>query len=82
MSKKILVEANILSKMFGAFFKAKENGRGDEFKDNLRKQNAELGKVWDKYDSDMEKTLLTTKRMLIANKLDTTEIDDLLKKYY
>jgi hypothetical protein len=38
--------------------------------------------VWDKWDSDMEKALLATKRALHNHKLDTKEIDDLLAKYY
>lgn len=82
MSKKMLVEVNLLSKLFGAFFKAKEDGKEDEFKNSLRSKDAELGKVWDKWDSDMEQTLLATKRALQAHKLDTKKIDTLLAKYY
>jgi hypothetical protein len=64
------------------FFKAKENHKEDEFIDNLGKKNAELGKVWSKWNSDMENTLLATKRALKVHNLDTKEIDDLLNKYY
>lgn len=82
MSKRMIVEVNLLSKLFGAFFKAKEAGKEDEFKDTLRSKDAELGKVWDKWDSDMEKTLLATKRALQVHKMDTKKIDNLLAKYY
>jgi hypothetical protein len=82
MSKRMIVEVNLLSKLFGAFFKAKEAGKEDAFKDALRSKDAELGKVWDKWDSDMEKTLLATKRALQVHKMDTKKIDNLLAKYY
>jgi hypothetical protein len=82
MSKKLVVEVGLLNKMFSMFFKAKEKNKEGEFIDALAKKDAELGKVWSKWDKDMENTLLTTKRMLIANNIDTKEIDDLLKKYY
>ncbi len=78
----MIVEVSFLSKLFGAFFKAKTAGKSDEFKDTLRSKNPELGRVWDKWDSDMEKALLATKRALHNHKLDTKEIDDLLAKYY
>jgi hypothetical protein len=64
------------------FFKAKEKNKEDEFIDSLGKKNAELGKVWSKWNSDMENTLLATKRALKVHNLDTKEIDDLLNKYY
>lgn len=82
MPKKLIVEVSLLNKMFSMFFKAKENNKEDEFIDSLSQKNAELGRIWSKWDNDMEKALLTTKKMLIANKIDTKEIDDLLKKYY
>lgn len=82
MPKKLIVEVSLLNKMFSMFFKAKENNKEDEFIDSLSQKNAELGRIWSKWDNDMEKVLLTTKKMLIANKIDTKEIDDLLKKYY
>jgi hypothetical protein len=82
MSKKLIVEVGLLSKMFSMFFKAKEKNKEDEFIDNLGKKNAELGKVWSKWNSDMENTLLATKRALKVHNLDTKEIDDLLNKYY
>ena len=82
MSKKLIVEVGLLNKMFSMFFKAKENHKEDEFIDSLGKKNAELGKVWSKWNSDMENTLLATKRALKVHNLDTKEIDDLLNKYY
>jgi hypothetical protein len=82
MSKKLIVEVGLLNKMFSMFFKAKEKNKEDEFIDNLGKKNAELGKVWSKWNSDMQNTLLATKRALKVHKLDTKEIDDLLNKYY
>jgi hypothetical protein len=82
MSKKLIVEVGLLNKMFSMFFKAKEKNKEDEFIDSLGKKNAELGKVWSKWNSDMENTLLATKRALKVHNLDTKEIDDLLNKYY
>jgi hypothetical protein len=82
MSKKLIVEVGLLNKMFSMFFKAKEKNKEDEFIDALSQKNAQLGKIWSKWDADMENALLATKKMLITNKLDTKEIDDLLKKYY
>jgi hypothetical protein len=82
MSKRMIVEVNLLSKLFGAFFKAKEAGKEDAFKDALRSKDAELGKVWDSWDASMEKTLLATRRALQNQKKDSKVIDDLLAKYY
>ncbi len=82
MPTKLIVEVSLLNKMFSMFFKAKEKNKEDEFIDSLSQKNAELGRIWSKWDKDMENALLTTKKMLMANKIDTKEIDDLLKKYY
>jgi len=83
-NKKTLIEANVFSKLLSIFYDKRANGKEGELEDTLKAHtnNKAYNKAYNAWKSDSEKLLLSTRDMLTKSGLDTTEIDDLLKKYH
>jgi hypothetical protein len=79
---KLLFEANMFQKLMNLFFKAKSNDNGDEFISKIQYTNPELADAFGELDKAIIRNSLNTKRTLEKRGLDTTEIDNFLKKYY
>ena len=79
--KKFLVKEAGLVDFFKSFFNAKAKGKEASFIQQIRKQNPELGDVWSDWNDKMDTMLKNTKKDLQHYNLDTTEIDNVLKKY-
>lgn len=84
MSKKILVEAGLLSRLLSVFYDKKSKGQEDDLVKVLKKStnNPAYDKAYAAWNSDSERLLLATRKMLQQSGLDTSEIDALLKKYH
>jgi hypothetical protein len=78
-----LIEANIFAKLLSAFFNEKSKGKEDELQKKIKSSKSKEAKMaYDAWESESEKLLLATKKMLMKSGLDTSEVDNLLKKYY
>jgi len=79
---KLLFERNMFQKLLDLFFKAKSNGNEDRFISKIQYDDPELADAFDKLNNSMVKASLIAKSVLQKNGLDTSKIDDFLKKYY
>lgn len=79
--KKFLVKEAGFVDFMKSFFNAKASGREASFIQQIRKQNPELANVWSNWNDKMDTLLKNTKKDLQHYKLDTTDIDNVLKKY-
>ena len=79
---KLLMEANMFQKLMNLFFKAKSNGNEDQFISKIQYDNPELADAFGELDKSIIRNQLNAKRTLEKRGLDTTEIDNFLKKYY
>jgi hypothetical protein len=78
-----LIEANIFAKLLSAFFNERSKGKEDELQKKIKSSKSREAKMaYDAWESESEKLLLATKKMLMKSGLDTSEVDNLLKKYY
>jgi hypothetical protein len=64
------------------FFKAKSNGNEDQFISKIQYDNPELADAFGELDKAIIRNSLNTKSILSKRGVDTTEIDNFLKKYY
>ena len=79
---KLLMEANMFQKLMNLFFKAKSNGNEDQFISKIQYDNPELADAFGELDKAIIRNSLNTKSILSKRGVDTTEIDNFLKKYY
>ena len=79
---KLLMEANMFQKLMNLFYQAKSNNNGDEFISKIKYANPELADAFGELDKSIIRNQLNAKRTLEKRGLDTTEIDNFLKKYY
>jgi len=79
---KLLFERNMFQKLLDLFFKAKSNGNEDRFISKIQYDDPELADAFDKLNNSMVKASLIAKSVLQKNGLDTSKIDDFLKKHY
>jgi hypothetical protein len=78
-----LIEANIFAKLLSAFFDQKSKGKDDELEKQISSSgNKDAVRAYKAWKSDSEQLLLATKKMLQSSGLDTSKIDNLLKKYH
>lgn len=78
-----LVEANIFAKLLSAFYDQKSKGNEDQLEKKIASSgNRDAVRAYRAWKSDSEELLLATKEMLQTSGLDTSEIDNLLKKYH
>lgn len=83
MSNKLLVEVNLFAKLLSAFYDKKASGNEDELQKIADKSNNKaFQKAYNAWQSDSEKLLLSTRKLLQQSGLDTKDIDNLLKKYH
>jgi hypothetical protein len=81
MSKRILVKEAGLMNFFKSFFKAKADNKESEWLKRLKKADPKLGDIWSDYDKALTKSMQTQKDILKRRGLDTSDIDDYVKKY-
>ena len=79
---KLLFERNMFQKLLDLFFKAKSNGNEDQFISKIQYDNPELADAFGELDKAIIRNSLNTKSILSKRGVDTTEIDNFLKKYY
>jgi hypothetical protein len=72
----------MFQKLLDLFFKAKSNDNADQFISKIKHANPEVAAAFTDLDNQLIKNTLNVKRTLEKRGLDTTEIDDFLKKYY
>ncbi len=78
-----LIEANIFARLLSAFYDKKSKGKEDELEKRIKSSKSREAQVaYDAWQSESEKLLLSTRKMLAKSGLDTSQIDDLLKKYH
>jgi hypothetical protein len=82
MSKKILVEINLLSKFFNALFSAKVNGDEDKLdKVFAQTDNEDLKRAYFAWKRDSDRMLQSAKDMVKKAGKDTAPIDAIIDKY-
>jgi hypothetical protein len=81
MSRRILVKEAGLMNFFKSFFKAKSVGNESEWIQQLRKVDSDLADIWSKYDKTLDTGARAQKASLEKLGLDTSHIDDFMKKY-
>lgn len=82
----MLVELALFDKLAGSFFKAKGDNKEEEWIAKIRKNNSELGDLWAKWDSDMNRVLSIGKQGVekFAKNLPKdkeSNIDRIIKQY-
>lgn len=79
---KLLFERNMFQKLLDLFYKAKANDNADEFISKIKYTNPELADAFGEMDKAIVSRQLKLKAALERNGLDTSKVDDFLKKYY
>jgi hypothetical protein len=79
---KLLFERNMFQKLLDLFFKAKSNGNEDEYISKIKHANPEVADAFADLDKQFIKSSMLVKRILQDRGLDTSKVDDFLKKYY
>jgi hypothetical protein len=79
MSKK-LIEAKLLDKILSFFGKSSPQKK-EKFLDTVRKTDPQLATAFDGWEDSFIKLLMSTKRVKEKHGMDTTEVDNLIKKY-
>ena len=83
MSKRILFEANVFAKLLSFFYDQKDKGNDSVVQKVINKtNNPDVQKAYDVWKRDNEKLLIATRNLLIKADLDTSDVDNLLKKYH
>jgi len=76
-----LIEASIWNKLLSLFYKSQEDGKEGELLRTLRNKNPEIADIYADWYKKSDAVLQATKKALERRGLDTTEIDDLIRKY-
>lgn len=79
---KLLFEKNMFQKLLDLFYTAKANDNADQFISKIKYTNPELADAFGDLDNAMIRSQLKLKSTLEKHGLDTSKIDDFLKKYY
>lgn len=79
---KLLFERNMFQKLLDLFFKAKLNGNEDQYISKIKHANPEVADAFADLDKQFIKSSMLVKRILQDRGLDTSKVDDFLKKYY
>jgi hypothetical protein len=79
MSKK-LIEAGLLDRVLN-FFGKSNSEKKEKFLDKVRKTDPQLANAFDGWENSFIKLLLTTKKVKEKHGQDTTQVDNLIKKY-
>lgn len=81
MSKKILVKESGIANFFRSFFQAKADGRESDWLKRLRKADPNLADIWSDYDDKLSASMRWQQQMLRKSGGDTTDVDNIIKKY-
>ena len=81
MPKKILVKEAGLIDFFKSFFNAKAQGKESEWLQRLRKADPDLADIWKDYDDKLSISMRNQQAMLKRYGADTTNVDNIIKKY-
>lgn len=79
---KLLFERNMFQKLLDLFYTAKANDNADQFISKIKYTNPELADAFGEMDKAIVSRQLKLKASLERSGLDTSKIDDFLKKYY
>ena len=79
MSKRILVKESSFINFLKSFFKAKSDGKEDQWINSVKKQDANLGQVWQKYNDSVNRTWNTMYAVMKKRGIDTTDIENDMK---
>lgn len=83
MSKKLLVEVDVLARLLSFFYDRKSKGKEDELEKAIDASDSEtFDKAYKAWKSDSEKLLVSTRNMLKQSGSSTAKIDRLLKQYH
>ena len=78
---KLLIEVNLFQKLINTFFKAKADGKEDLFISKLKNQDTEVGRAFDDLNQTTINNMVKLKKSLEKLNMDTTDVDDYLKKF-
>jgi hypothetical protein len=76
-----LIESSLLNKILGFLGGNTGSDKKGEFIKKLRKADPSLAKSFENWESDFLKLLKATRAVKVKNRMDTTEIDRLIKQY-
>ena len=76
-----LIEASVWSKLLGLFYKSHENGKEGDLLKTLRAKDPEIADIYADWYKKSDAVLQATKKALEKRGMDTSEIDDLIRKY-
>jgi predicted transcriptional regulator len=79
MRKKVLVKEAGFLKFLSSFFKAKADGKEEQWINAVKKQNKELGDTWQQYDDAIDQKWNTFYKILKARNADTSDIEKIMK---
>jgi len=83
MPKKTIFEASAFAKLLSVFYDKKAKGQEDDLEKKIAGTgNKDALRAYKAWKGSSEDLLNATKRMLAKSNLDTTDIDNLLKKYH
>ena len=78
---KLLIEVNLFQRLLDTFFKAKADGKEDQFISKLQHQDSEVGNAFNDLNQTMINNTVRLRQIAKRNGLSTTELDNYLKKY-
>ena len=81
MSKRILVKEAAFIDFLKSFFKAKADGKENQWIDSVKSKNQKLGQVWQDYDNAIDKQWNTFHKILKSRGIDTSHEEEFMKKY-
>jgi len=79
---KLLFEKNMFQKLLDLFYTAKSNDNADRFISKIKYTNPELADAFGELDKAIVRSQLQLKSTLQKHGLDTSKVDDFLKKHY
>jgi len=80
MPKRILVRESSFINFLKSFFKAKSDGKEDQWINSVKKQDANLGKVWQDYNDSVDQKWNTIYNVMKKRGIDTSDIENDMKK--
>jgi hypothetical protein len=83
MRKRILVKESSFLEFIKSFFKAKSQGKEDNFIQSIRKYDTKLADVWSKWNDESNKDLLFMKKYWLdkGDLAKAKEIQNIIDKY-
>jgi hypothetical protein len=76
-----LIESSLLNKILGFLGGNTGSDKKSAFIKKLKKADPTLAKSFENWESDFLKLLKATRAVKVKNRMDTTEIDRLIKQY-